>query len=51
MPLQKSQIKFQKLLKPGTFYYKDLVKALEEAIEEGVLELRAVEIEEGRLDT
>lgn len=64
MSLQKSQLKFQKLLKPGNFCYKDFVtaaqpavfshkeavKVIEEAIEEAVLELRAIEIQEAMLE-
>lgn len=45
MVLDKSEVR------PMVFSHAEAVKVIEEAIEEAVLELRAVEIEEGRLDT
>lgn len=38
-------------MSPFVFSHETAVKVLKEAIEEAILELRAIEIEEGRLDT
>jgi len=38
-------------VRPFVFSHETAIKVIREAIEEAVLELKAIEIEEGRLDT